>query len=537
MEDKMEDSGPTRLTSRATAAGRPHDSSWEPLAVQDELFLLSERAHAHMHVGATLVLTGPRPAQHGARVDIHAIRRHLDVRLDALPRYRKRLAFTPLLKRPLWVDDGRFDIKYHVRHLALAAPGRDDQLKVLCEELMSRPLDRGKPLWELYVVEGLRAGRFAVVAKVHHCLVDGVGGVQLLGALFDSLPSHLSAGRSTWRPAAAPTAIELLGDEVRGPVARAVRALSNPEALVPTTESVRRIYGQATALGEVLRAGVQSVPASPFNQPLGPDRSAGWLTLDLNAVKAVKQRLGGTVNDVVLATVTGGLRRFLTKHRGVRRPGDLRSMVPVNRRVSGDNTACGNHIAGLLVSLPVSRAKPRDQYHAVCMATAEAKASQQVAGSEVLTASAAALLSVGVWLMEQLQPFNLVVTNVPGPPCPLYLGSARVDAIYPHVPLFANQGLGIALFSYADNLYWGFNADRTLVPDVAALAESTAVAFGDLCSAAGVRRTATQPAVLPVAARSAPCDATDDGAPRQRPIAERESAIRRMRHEEHRESA
>ncbi len=533
----MEDRGHTRLTSRATAGGGPHDASWEPLAVQDELFLLSERAHAHMHVGATLVLTGERPVQHGARVDIHAIRRHLDVRLDGLPRYRKRLAFTPLLKRALWVDEGRFDITYHVRHLALARPGRDDQLQVLCEELMSRPLDRGKPLWELYVVEGLRGGRFAVIAKVHHCLVDGVGGVQLLGALFDALPSHLSAGRSTWRPAAVPTAMELLGDEVSGPVTRALRTLSNPEGLLPTVESVRRNLGQAAALGEVLRAGLQRVPASPFNQPLGPDRSVGWLAVDLNAVKAVKQRLGGTVNDVVLATVAGGLRRFLTVHRGVRRPGDLRSMVPVNRRVSSDNTACGNHIAGLLVSLPVSRAKPRDQYHAVRMATAEAKASQQAAGSEVLTASAAALLSVGVWLMERLQPFNLVVTNVPGPPWPLYLGSARVDAIYPHVPLFANQGLGIALFSYADNLYWGFNADRVLVPDVAALAESTAAAFGDLCRAAGVWSAATPPAVVPVAARSAPCDANDAGAPRHRPIAERGSAIGRMRHEQHRESA
>lgn len=519
----MEDSVRTRPPVQAAAASGPKVSAWEPLAVQDELFLRSEHAHAHMHVGATLLLRAERPVRHDAPVPIDGIRRHLEVRLDTLPRYRKRLAFTPLLQRPVWVDDDRFDIEYHVRHVALPQPGRDDQLHALCEEVMSQALDRTKPLWELYVVEGLRGGQLAIIAKVHHSLVDGVGGVQLLGALFDALPSGLSAGGAAWRPVGVPTAMELLGHELTEPVARTVRVLRDAARLLVPAEAARRIYGHAAVLSEVVRAGLQGVPDSPFNQPLGPDRCIAWLTLDLDAVKAVKQQLGGTVNDVVLATVAGGLRRFLRAHRGIQRPGDLRSMVPVNRRVSGDDPACGNHVAGLLVRLPLSLATPLDRYHAVRAATAEAKASQQVTATEVLTASAAALLNVGVWLMEQLQPFNLVVTNVPGPPVPLYLGSTQVDAIYPHVPLFANQGLGIALFSYAGHLHWGFNADRAVVPDVAALADATAAAFDNLRRAAGVRRGTTRSAVSPLSARPTAGRSIGAGAPRKGPMLERGS--------------
>lgn len=465
----------------AERSARPYNPLWHELSPQDELFLQLEQPKSPMHVGALLVLDGSLPKRPRGGTDIARIRRNIDSRLDALPAYRRRLAATPVGRKPIWVDDYLFDVKRHVNHIALPEPGDDEELRLLAERSFSQPIDRGQPLWQIDIVDGLRRGSTALMAKVHHSLVDGVGGCHLLTALLDAESRPQRYGPSLWAPRRAPSSMELLfGEAQSGFQALRSGAFQIAETLRSPADAMRNLSNSGGALAELLAEGVNGAPASPLNRPHCGERAFDWLSLDLAEVKRVKAHLGGTINDVVLSVVARGLRSFLLDHREQSTVANLRALLPVSLRASENCNAYGNFVGGMLVTLPLRQTDPARCHAAVCETTRSAKASGQIRGSEMLMALSGPLVGVGAALIQRLQPFNLMITNVPGPQFPLYLDGVEVKALYPHVPLFPNQGLAVAVISYNGKLCVGLTADRAAVPDLNVLVRSLVRAFDEL---------------------------------------------------------
>jgi diacylglycerol O-acyltransferase len=470
---------------------------YERLSMLDCSFLVFEGPQTYMHIAAaTIFEVGPLATSEGG-VDLGRIRRYFAARLPRLPRYRQRLAYTPIEGHPVWVDDDRFDLSYHVRHSSLPRPGSETQLRELCARLLERPLNRSKPLWEAWVIEGLAGGRFALLLKVHHCMVDGLAGVDLLAALLSPTAATRWDDPPAWTPRPAPSRFEFLRDEV-------ARRAKLPLGLLQALGSAPRAAGLAsssivervTATWRLVRDGVRRPAATPLNRPIGPHRRFQWVTLDLEDVKAVKNRLGGTVNDVVLATVSGAVRRFLL-HRQVSLFGlDFRVAVPVSVRSEDERGMPGNRVSVWIMPLCVQERYPVRRLRAVHAVSERFKKTNQAGGADVLAQAAewtaANVLSMGLAVANRNPPFNLIVTNVPGPQVPLYLAGAPMLAAYPLVPLFSNQGLGIALFSYDGKLFWGLNADWDMLPDVGVFAEAIQTSFAEMLDAA------RQQVVMPV---------------------------------------
>ena len=462
---------------------------WDRLSALDASFLALETPASHMHVAAALLFdAGPLRTPDGG-IDVDRIRAHVASRLHLIPRYRQRLAWTPWYRHPVWVDDARFNLFYHVRHTSLARPGDVRRLKRLCGRILSQKLDPTKPLWEMWVIEGIEGDRFALVAKAHHCMVDGVAGIDLLTLILRPTDDPSLEPGAPWVPRQAPAAAQLLATE-------AARRASVPFRLLGAAGSVVRdplgtlcsAIGQARATVQLFGRGFAPTSATPLNVPIGPHRRFDWLRMDLDAVKA---RLGGTVNDVVLATVVGGLRRFLAR-RGVD-PGsvDLRALVPVSVRSDGERGTLGNRVANYLADLPMRERDPRARLARITATTTALKRSGQAAAGELWERlgdwTTTAVVSELMRLATRMRSYNVVVTNVPGSPFPLWLLGARLDAPYPMVPLFENQAVGFALFSYAGGLYWGLTADWDEVPDLHELLEALEAEFAVLRGLAGGR--------------------------------------------------
>jgi len=471
--------------------------AFERLSAQDSSFLTFENTNAHMHVGGVAILeAGPLQRPHGG-VDIERIRTYIASRLHWIPRYRQRLAFVPIENHPVWVDDDHFNLNYHVRHACLPHPGDDTQLKQLVGRIMSQQLDRGKPLWEAWLVEGLTDNRIAFVTKAHHCMIDGIASVDLLSVLMTASPEHNIEQPPLWTPRPAPGRLELLRDAVtRGAAMPVELARSLSRVLDDPNDVGARLMQRATATFQMIGAGLRRPAATPINQSIGPHRRFDWLTLDLAEVKEVKNRLGGTVNDVVLATVSGGLHRFLTG-RGFDVKGlDYRVVLPVSMRAPEEHATSGNRVSAWITSLPIQERDARRRLDVVRRTTTQLKQSKLELGADTLTEvgewAGSGLMTIGVRLAARLHPYNLIVTNVPGPPLPLYLIGARMLEGYPQVPLFEYQGLGVALFSYAGNLCWGFNADWDLLPDLPALVDAVAHSFRELHATASTEGAPAQ---------------------------------------------
>jgi len=465
---------------------------YERLTALDASFVGLEDVNTHMHVAAALVFEpGPLATPDGG-LDMERIRAWVESRLHLIPRYRQRLAWVPLERHPVWVDDDRFNLFYHVRHTSLPRPGTERQLKRLCGRILSQKLDLTKPLWEIWVVEGLDDGRFALVSKVHHCMVDGISGVDLLNVLLSPTPEEAVPPPEPWRPRPAPSARELvLGEVVRraslpiAAVAAAGRALAEPRSALSAA------WDRVAGIAEVVGRGFSSASPTPLNPlEIGPHRRFDWVRFDLGRVKAVKSALGGTVNDVVLATVVGAMRRFLRGRGLLPEALDFRALIPVSIRSQSERGALGNRVAQMLATLPIGERDARRRLERVAETTRALKQSHQVAGSELFEEmgdwASTSLLTETIRLATRGRPYNVIVTNVPGPPIPLYLVGARLVESYPMVPLFSNQGLGIALFSYADGLFWGVNADWETVPDLHDFVDALVIAFDELEQAAGV---------------------------------------------------
>jgi WS/DGAT/MGAT family acyltransferase len=444
---------------------------WDRLSALDATFLALETSASHMHVAATLLFeAGPLRTPDGG-LDVERIRAHVASRLHLVPRYRQRLAWTPWYRHPVWVDDARFNLFYHVRHTSLPRPGDLRRLKRLCGRILSQKLDPTKPLWELWVVEGIEGDRFAVIAKAHHCMVDGVSGVDLLALILRPTPDAGLEATVPWVPRQAPGPGRLLAHEALRRASAPFRLLGGVAAAVrDPLGAAWGVLGQARASIALLGRGFMPTSATPLNPLIGPHRRFDWLRMDLDAVKAVKTRLGGTVNDVVLATVVGALRRFLVRRGVDPRPLNLRALVPVSLRGEAERGTLGNRVANFLADLPVGEPDPGARLARVIATTAALKRSGEAAANELFERlgdwTTTAVVSELMRLATRMRSYNVVVTNVPGPPLPLWLLGARLEAAYPMVPLFENQAVGFALFSYAGGLYWGLSADWDEVPDL-----------------------------------------------------------------------
>jgi diacylglycerol O-acyltransferase len=450
----------------------------------DSSFLHLEQGVSHMHVAGAMVFEGPAPAYDDLVAQIIA-------RLHLVPRYRQRLAFVPFGQgRPVWVDDPYFNPAFHVRHTALPSPGGDDQLRRLCGRVFAQALDRSRPLWELWLVEGLSEDRFAVLSKTHHALVDGVSGVDIATVLFDASEDPLPAEPPPeWIPRPLPSAAQLLADAlleratVPAEIARGMRAsLRGPR-------QVARRLGRATVGVSALARVAQSAPASPLNVRIGPHRRFTWVEADLGDFKTVKNALGGTVNDVVLAAVAGALGRYLERHSELGEGLVLRAMVPVSIRADVERGALGNRVAAMWAPLPVSVADPVQRLLQISRAMDGIKESGQAVGAQVLTEltgfAPPTIVAQAARLQARQRMFNLVVTNVPGPQFPLFMLGRRLQAMYPMVPLASNQALGIAIMSYDGHLDFGLNADYDALPDLQDLADDLRAAIAELVEAAG----------------------------------------------------
>jgi WS/DGAT/MGAT family acyltransferase len=462
--------------------------AYERLSAQDSSFLVFEGPNTHMHIGGTTLFeVGPLRTASGG-IDIDRIRQYVASRLHAIPRYRQKLHYVPIENLPCWIDDEHLNLEYHVRHTALPRPGDDAQLKALSARVMSQKLDRSKPLWELWIVEGLSGDRFAMILKTHHSVVDGVSGVDLVGALLRPTPEEKIPRAPRWEPRRLPSLAEFLREELSD-AARSSIAIGNLlQSAWTAPEKIReRISDGANAAWQTLNAGLRMPAATPLNQDIGPYRRFDWTTSNLADVKEIKNRLGGAINDVVLATVAGAVRRFL-QHRHARTRGiDYRVVVPVSVRPAGETDPSGNRVSAWMMSLPIGEADPLRRYDQVRATTAELKRTNQAHGIEVfaqLAEYAAPIMTLGVRLAARLEPYNMIVTNVPGPPEPLYLLGARMLAGFPNVPLFEKQGLAVALLSYDGQLNWGFHADWDLVPDLERFTAAVDESFAELLASA-----------------------------------------------------
>lgn len=455
---------------RGAAEGPMAYSHYERLSALDATFLEVESPSVHMHVGCVAIVAGDALGEPAAGLDIERIRALAEPALHRHPRFRQRLAEIPGFRHPVWVDDPSFRLDYHLRHTALPEPGSERQLKRLAGRIFSQKLDRHRPLWELWLVEGLTGGRFAVISKIHHCMVDGIAGAGLLAA-FMTPAGPGAAAPPRWIPRPAPSGLELLRDELGRRFALPARAASaGVRWLREPLHAAEEARTSLAAVAHLLQAGASSASSTPLNDDIGPYRRFDWLRTDLATVREARERLGGTVNDVVLAVVAGAMRRFL-RRRGLAVDAlDFRAMVPMSVRRRDQRAQLGNRVVSLAARLPVDEPERAERFRRVVAETERVKASDLAAGGELLEGLSDALLA-GLMpglsrLAARARAFNLIVTNVPGPQVPLELLGARLEAIYPLVPLFSNQALGIALFSYDGALFWGFAADWDAVPDL-----------------------------------------------------------------------
>jgi diacylglycerol O-acyltransferase len=452
----------------------------------DSSFLHLERDSAHMHVAGCMLFDGDAPG-YDELVDQIVSRLHL------VPRYRQRLAFVPLNQgRPVWVDDPHFNVSFHVRHTALPSPGGESQLKQLAGRIFSQALDRSRPLWEIWLVEGVSQRRFALLSKTHHALVDGVSGVDIATVLFDTSPDPMPVAPPDhqWLPRPVPTSAQLLADAL---IERATVPAEIVRGIRATLRGPRQMAGRVGravgGVGAMAKAGLQAAPPSLFNVHIGPHRRFTWVRGDLQQFKAIKNALGGTVNDVVLASVASALGRYLRMHGESTEDTVLRAMVPISVRADVERGALGNRVAAMWAPLPLGLSDPVQRLLTISQAMDGIKASGQAVGAQVLTEltgfAPPTIMAQAARLQARQRLFNLVVTNVPGPQFPLYMLGHELDAMFPMVPLAENQALGIAIMSYNGQLNFGLNADYDAMPDLEALADELRAAIEELAAAAG----------------------------------------------------
>jgi WS/DGAT/MGAT family acyltransferase len=464
--------------------------------------LEDEDRHASLAIASVAVLEGPAPSYEEFLTAVGG-------RLPLMPRYRHRARHIPFdLGRPVWVEDPHFDLRYHIRQTALPAPGGDEQLRRLMERVMAQRLDRERPLWETWLIEGLEGGRWAVLTKVHHCMADGISATDLYRVFFDLTPEPSPGVEDTWKPVPEPSTLRLTAEALRDLVLNPVKqAYALRDVLRTPGEVIRRTIAVGRGLAKLTGA---LVPArnSSLSGPIGQSRRYRLVRASLADVKVVRQRFGGTVNDVVLAVITGAFRKLLLARGEQPGPHTIRSLVPVSVRAPGDESIYDNRVSLLLADLPVDIADPIERLAAMHAHLEELKASMEAEAGEAMTSIARyepfPLLSLGVRLAFRA-PQRIVVTvttNVPGPRQPLYALGRRVLEIHPYVPIATTVRFGVAIFSYCEMITVGITGDRASTPDIDVFAHGIEESLADLVAAARRppparrRRRAAKPAAV-----------------------------------------
>jgi WS/DGAT/MGAT family acyltransferase len=451
----------------------------------DAGFLHQENPQSHMQLGGMTIFEGPPPPMEEF---LEQIRR----RLHLVPRYRHKLAFTPLeAGRPVWIDDPNFNLEFHIRHTALPSPGGWEQLCNLTARIFSQALDRSKPLWEMWLIEGLKEDRFALISKNHHALIDGIAGVDLATVLFDLSPDPPPVRNSgkAWQPHPEPSAPELIAAGLRGALRGGVKVAEAAfEALSRPDHTLTRVRDVAEGIGEIIWAGLNPAPDTPLNVPIGPHRRFVGVGCSLEDFKVVKNAFGGTVNDVVLAVVTGALRSFLIS-RGKQTEGvELRALVPVSVRADDEHNVGGNRILAIRGPLPVYIADPVHRMRFVSQSMDGLKESKAALGAEVIAGAQSfappTILAQASRLNFSTRLFNLLVTNVPGPQFPLYVLGRQMLEAYPVAFLPENHALAIAIMSYNGQMNFGLIGDFDALPDIDEIGEAISDELAALVSLA-----------------------------------------------------
>ncbi len=459
------------------------------LSPLDVSFLYMESATTPMHVGGLAVFDPPEEG-----FDYECLVRLISQRLALVPRYRQKVRFIPgRIANPVWIDDENFDVTYHVRRSALPKPGNDAQLRELVGRLQGRRLDRHRPLWEIYLVEGLEGGRVAVITKTHHAMVDGIAAVDIGTVMLDLTPEPREVPGERWTPMPEPGSAALVAGAVTDLVMRPTQALDTARsAVVDARATAGKAAGLASGVLQSVVTMARPAPSSPLNVRIGEQRRFGTAISDLDDYKRVRKSHGGTVNDVVLATVSGALRAWLlTRGEAVTPATTIRAMVPVSVRPAGSAAQMGNRVSSYFVDLPVGETNAVMRLHQISHAMRGHKESGQAVGADAIVQMSGfappTIHSLGARLASGMtrRLFNVVVTNVPGPQFPLYAAGARMLSMYPVVPLAKGQAVSIGLTSYDGGVYYGLNADRDAMPDVDVLAGLIEESLAELVGTAG----------------------------------------------------
>jgi len=462
---------------------RGHDV--DAMSVQDAAFLHIEDGNNPMHIGSVAVLEGPAPA-YGEIVRLIA------AKLPLVPRYRQKVRFAPAgIGRPVWVDDPHFQILYHIRHTAVPPPGGRDELRNLAGRVFAQILDRSKPLWELWMVEGLAGKRWALISKVHHCMVDGISATDLLTVMFDSVdepPARPVPGE--WAPGPEPGTLGLAIQGLRRAIIEPADGLRRVPGAVRAAAQPRARLAQAAGLARSL-AEWRRPPATSLNGPIGPHRRWSWAEASIDDVKIVRKALGGTVNDVVLAAITSGFRTLLLDRGEDVSNRVVRTLVPVSVRAEHERGTLNNRVSGMFPGLPVSIGDPVARLDAIAAQLATLKdAKQAVAGDALVQLAGFAppmLLALGARLAARTpqQLLQTVATNIPGPQSPLYVDGRRMVYSYPYVPILGSVRIGVAIFSYCGRLFFGITGDYDSVSDIDVFRDGIEDGIRELVDAAG----------------------------------------------------
>ena len=457
------------------------------MSAQDASFLHVENENNPMHIGSVSQFEGPAPT-YGELV------RAVSAKLPLIPRYRQKVRFVPLgLGRPVWVDDPHFQILYHVRHTAVPSPGGAEQLRNLAGRIFAQRLDRSRPLWELWLVEGLSGGEWALISKVHHCMVDGVSATDLMTVLLDSSPdSQPAPAAAPWRTGHEPTGVHLVADAMADAVLMPWERLRGLP--VVARSPIQQVQGALEVARMVAETALRlrRPAAASLNGSIGPHRRWSWVSVSLADVKKIRSALGGTVNDVLLAAVTRGFRALLTS-RGMPVDGRVvRTLVPVSVRASSERGTYNNRVSAVFAELPIGLDDPVDRLNAVRRQMDDVKESQNAMSGEALVRLSGfappMLLALGARLATRFpqRSVQTVVTNVPGPQFPLYVGGRQMVLAYPYVPIYGSVRISLAIFSYVGRLSFGITADYDTGTDVEVLCRGIEEGVTELLGTASV---------------------------------------------------
>jgi diacylglycerol O-acyltransferase / wax synthase len=453
------------------------------MSTLDTEFFFAEHDHAPLHMGSVAVFDGPAP-------EYRDLTRLFAAKLPRVPRYRQVVSTVPgQILRPVWADDEHFQIRHHVRQLKVPAPGGDEQLRALAAKLFARPLDLSRPLWEEWLLTGLADGRWAIVSKVHHCMADGIGGNDLMTLVFDTDPDAPPPEPVSWVPAPGPSLADRAADQLRDTVTWPLRQLAGAPARLRQLGKPEDLleYGRGLSEGTWRLA----EPSARFlNGPIGPKRRWAWTTTSLTELKQIRRAHGGTINDVVLAVITGAFRDLLAARGKLTDGLIVRSLVPVSTRGPDEAGDVTNRVSAVLANLPAGEPDPLRRLTLIRQQMDSMKHRHQAVSAEILTAmlgvSAPMWLALGTQAAYRFpQPLvQTVTTNVPGPRIPLYVLGRRMAVLYPYVPIGNSVRISIAILSYLDTVSFGVTADYDAVPDVDILVQ-------------GIRRGLTELATAP----------------------------------------